>query len=179
MCGSATTHRTTFKHHSSNLWSQSGGGGGRGGLGQVSSQRFINQFVLSSGLYGASAYFGLATQQGRKQLQTAYNKCLQVVTGSTNSTPIATLQEVAGAPSLDIRITRQAYNPANIAKRHTNPSPSTYVLSMTVRQRIRKDKLTRRSWRRPHYQQYHCNHFPEVHCHGEKSTTYQSTICHV
>ena len=107
-------------------------------------QRFISQFVLSSGLYGAFAYFGLATQQGRRQLQTAYNKCLRVVTGCTNSTPITKLQEVAGAPTLDIKITRQACNLANIAKRHINPTPSTYVLSTTVQQRIRKDKLT---WR--------------------------------
>ena len=112
------------------------------GLGRVNTQHFINQFALSSGQYGASAYFGLATQQGRMQLQTAYNKCLRVVTGCTNSTLITKLQVVAGEPSLDIKITRQACNLANIAKRHTNLTPSTYVLSTTVRQRICKDKVT-------------------------------------
>ena len=101
------------------------------GLDQQSSNRLVTQYVLSSGLYAAPAYFGLATQQGQHHLQVAYNQCLRVVTGCTQSTPINLLHECAGAPTLTTRISRQASNIANTAKRHPTPTPSSHVLAST------------------------------------------------
>jgi len=100
------------------------------GLTQRSTSRLVNQFVLSSGLYGAAGYFGLATKQGQRQIATAYNH--------------AQLHEVAGMPTLTSKIERQASNLANVAKRHRQPTPASYVLSTTPRQRIR---LNKQSWR--------------------------------
>jgi len=115
------------------------------GLNQHSTTRLVNQYVLSSGLYGASAYFGLAPKHGQQHVQTAYNQCLRTITGCTKTTPIPQLFEVAGAPTLQDRISRQASNLANIAKRHTTQTPSLLVLSSQPRQpRIRRGK---QSWR--------------------------------
>ncbi|XP_065185940.1 uncharacterized protein LOC135816767 [Sycon ciliatum] len=105
-------------------------------------QKAINQYVLSSGLYGAAAYYGLTTNSGKRLLETAYNQCLRVATGCVPSTPLTKLYEVAGAPSLHTKITRQAGNLANIALRHSTPTPARTVLSARVPQRIRQDKTT-------------------------------------
>eukprot|EP00117_Sycon_ciliatum_P002010 scpid101759/ scgid7429/ len=78
-----------------------------------------------------------------KYMDSAYNQCLRVVTGCTQSTPINLLHECAGAPTLTTRIARQASNIANTAKRHPTPTPSRHVLASTPpKQRIRLKKTT-------------------------------------
>jgi len=124
------------------------------GLDQRTTARVVNQYVLSSGLYGASAYFGLATKHSKQQLETAYNQCLRLTTGCTRSTPLPKLHQVAGAPSLLTRISRQAGSLANIALRHTAQTPAHLVLTTPCPQRIRRGKLT--------WQQMATEHLPSV-----------------
>jgi len=115
------------------------------GLDQQRTFRLVNQFVFSSGLYGAPAYYGLSTQAGQSHLQTAYNQCLRVITGCTRTTPIPALHTAAGAPLLETRIARQASCLANTARRHNHPTPANLVLSTPMPQnRIR---LNKKSWR--------------------------------
>ena len=114
------------------------------GLTQQNTTWLVNQYVLSSGLYGAPAHCGLATKQGLHPLDVAYNSYLRLSTGCTKTTPIHRLCEVAGPSTIQLKVEYQAACIANIAKRHSVPTPANALLQSAYPVRIRE---TGETWR--------------------------------